>query len=684
MLAVAVLRTRNGEISGFEDFYLLTCRNTLSDIQSVVSDDGEAWKILREVYGEVWRRRDSLPETGIVRPWIRLLIRDISKRLGETEIEEFSGETSAELIKDTDGRSASTLIQIEEELGILELPEALQEKRNREGAAVSIMKFLLSLGLVGLSVFAAVLLVRSAGREARTIGMKKQQSTQETIHIQVESAEAEAEEAIGWNQTKKGRRFKNEDGSWREAGWFEEGGALYYMDGEGYALTGTLQIEHQNFLFDTDGTLQSIKRSYEKEQNETILSVQLKRLGREEEAEGIIDNSITLDNEWIYYLIDMENGDPFPSLFRSMQSGDETELIAESVSGYTVQRKNVWYCTDRKIFSFSKGEEGAAVGKGYTVREENNCWYLKDDLGRDVSAAGGYQAINGRIYRVESGRIKYVKPDVQKIDAYSFQCEEAGISPVILRSDGQKYLWQGQAIDALAVLGGALYYSTVVSGDAKALTSQIWRVDIYTGEAENVSGNFPGRILTMYPYPERDMICMEYRPGSTLYGKIAVITGNQAYLLRDEAARSGSFGNGNDLLQPVWASDGKIFCYWNNCSEAAASDGTIQILESRTLSLSEEGRARLGSGGKDSDGPVFFQDRAEQDSAAEEAENGISEDEMLVLESGKRSEIKTAGEIEKPAEAAEIIKAPPEEESEAVGTAAAETVAPLPGWIDTP
>ena len=36
-LSIAVLQTRNGELPGFEDLYLLTCRNTMEDIRALAA-----------------------------------------------------------------------------------------------------------------------------------------------------------------------------------------------------------------------------------------------------------------------------------------------------------------------------------------------------------------------------------------------------------------------------------------------------------------------------------------------------------------------------------------------------------------------------------------------------------------------------------------------------------------------
>ena len=114
-LSIAVLQTRNGEIPGFEDLYLLTCRNTLADIRVTVSDEEMVWSIFREVYKQIWERRESIPEAGILRPWIRVLLKEEARKQGVL-IGEFAAETDRELVKVPDEKTASTLLQIEEEL----------------------------------------------------------------------------------------------------------------------------------------------------------------------------------------------------------------------------------------------------------------------------------------------------------------------------------------------------------------------------------------------------------------------------------------------------------------------------------------------------------------------------------------------------------------------------------------
>lgn len=358
-LAVAVLRARNGEIPGFEDFYLLTCQNTLSDIQGTVRDEKESWEILSEVYTEVWKRRDNIPETGIVRPWIRVLIREVSKRRGGTLIEEFSGESVSEAERDSKEHMVDILVQIEEELGLLTLPDNILGRRRHSGAVTVIIKFFLGLGFIALSVCAVFLLLRMLRHEAASLQELEPVSEESSEILAVEQTEATAAEPAeqpGWNVTKEGRRYKNPDGSWHEGGWLEDGNALYYLNEDGYALSGRLALENQNFIFNDEGVLKSITRSYALEDHETIVSVQMKEYGYQEDAERIIRHSIVLDGDWIYFMIADEDGEEGAVLYRARRGADEYQLISENVSGYTVQNDALWYCKGGSVIRFEKAD----------------------------------------------------------------------------------------------------------------------------------------------------------------------------------------------------------------------------------------------------------------------------------------------------------------------------------------
>ena len=132
--------------------------------------------------------------------------------------------------------------------------------------------------------------------------------------------------------------------------------ALYYLNEDGYALSGRLALENQNFIFNDEGVLKSITRSYALEDHETIVSVQMKEYGYQEDAERIIRHSIVLDGDWIYFMIADEDGEEGAVLYRARRGADEYQLISENVSGYTVQNDALWYCKGGSVIRFEKAD----------------------------------------------------------------------------------------------------------------------------------------------------------------------------------------------------------------------------------------------------------------------------------------------------------------------------------------
>ena len=635
-LSIAVLQTRNGELPGFEDLYLLTCRNTMEDIRASVSDEETAWNIFREVYRQVWMRKESIPEAGIIRPWIRVLLKEEGRKQG-IEIGEFAAETDRNPVKEPDDRMKAALIRIEEELGLFTLPEEITGKKRGGSMPAAVVRLLLSLAGVGAAAAAAVILLSPVGRQAGALKLTAADAPSlQEIRVDAVETDAAPELVYGWNETKQGRRYRDADGSFRESSFLEDGTSLYYMDENGYASTGTRQFGNQSFVFDDSGALKIISRSYGREQNETVLSVQMKKYGREEEAVYIVNDSIILDGGWIYYLYNDGTEGGLPVLLRMKMDSDVTEMIADRVTGYTVQEKNVWYCSDSEVHPFEKGTEALAVGEGWTVEEEDGQWYLKDSYGRNVAGVGGYETIKGRIYRLDEGKITNVRPDTPRIDSYSFRAANAGQSNAVLLGDGSTYLQQGEAIDAVAVMGSTLYYSVLMEG-GESPVSRIWCVDVYEGGANPVSGTFAGRVRAMFQFPEADALLLDYRPGASgsQYGKLGIITGRKAYVLDDSDVRKDGFDSGRDQLLPVWTKDDKVLCYWNNMG-AAASDGTVRVLDSRTLELDLGNRSALGNGGTAAEAsgqeetiPAVGSTVEAVPGGAEESAAELTEDEMV-------------------------------------------------------
>ena len=592
LLTDAIRRARAGENAGFEDLYLLSYQKTYRDILALGISGEEAWEILIALYAEVWQKRINLPEAGIFRSWLRVLLRDCVKQRGREipAIVEFPSDHIVE--KGLTEKATTVLIALEERLGLL----SETKKRRPESRFQTNMQWLLTLGTIAATVVAVSLLFGFLNRESGAIHRAKAAvSSAVETSAQMPSASSGELAYTGWNESARGRSYLTADGQWLESCWFEDGDTLYCFNEDGYVLTGDQNMEHEIFHFGENGALENITRGLEREQGRTILSEKMKEEGRATAASGIIANSITIDGEWIYYLYMEAENAALPSLLRVRRENSDTQIIADKVSGYTVQQKAVWYAKGNKIERFDKEGIGAAVGAGFYVENENNRYVLMDRFGKRVSE--DLQSINGRRYTLSEAEIQDVTPETATVGAQHFYAAAAGESPSILTDDGKEFLRQGVAIDAMTVLNTELYYSVMLSKEGETPSSQIWKINVKTKEAEAVSGVFPGRVVRMLPYPETGVIYMEYRPGSlgSVYGKLAMICGDESYLLNDSSVRIGDFGKGNDRLIPVWAMEDSILAYWENCEPGATVNAEVKILDRQAVAVPLTKKQRLGS-----------------------------------------------------------------------------------------
>lgn len=662
-LAVAVLQTRNGEISGFEDFYLLTWQNTLADIRTGVSDEALSWKLLREVYKEVWNRRSNMPEAGIIRPWIRVLIKDTAKKDPGLVIETFPAGAEEASFKNGEGKASTVLIALEEELGLLNAENAGgsgtkpgKDRKTKNVRVLAALKILLAAAVscaAGFVIFATVRTIRES-----TSGMQGiQNGSFETTGAPVpEKTEAESRAALknGWNEIPEGKKYRNADGTWETESWLEEAGKLYYFDEKGLAVTGTRVLSGQNCTFGTDAALTGISRSYEAETRETILSVQMKQFGREADIKSVVKDSVRQDGGWIYYLYKGQENQKLPVLLRMKKDSGKTELVAAEAGGYLLIGDKIWYSGKEKIGSFAVSGEGVQVGTGYGVEEKDGRYNLVDQFGQKVNGEGGYQTIGGRIYRVEDGRIKYVKPAEQSVGGQTFHLNSSRVDNKIYLSDTSEYLEQGKGIDCMVLVGSRLYYSVILRMEGgNQPYSQIWRTDVDTRQREAVSGVFQGRVLNLYYYSDTGRIFMEYLPGTlkSAYGKIAFLDEEGSFrILNDTGQRKNGYQSGNDMLEMIWEDGDQVYCYWHNCAKDISADGSFEVLDTRTLKLSA----------------------ADSTAAGETTDTGTGETSASGTEEEKTRTAETAREKETPA--AETAERNPEaagKETKA-GTSAAE------------
>ena len=591
LLSSAILRTRAGESAGFEDLYLLSYQKTYRDIAALGFSGEACWEILSALYEEVWNKRESIPESGIFRSWLRVLLRECVKQYGGElpAVVEFSADNSTD--KELTERATTVLISLEERIGML----GTGKKKAKKSRLKTRMQWLLTLGSIGATFAAVSLLFGYLNRESGAIHRAKaavSSAVETTEHASAESGGALA--YAGWNESARGRSYLTANGQWMESCWFEDEDTLYYFNEEGYVLTGDHNMERETFHFGKNGALENITCALNRETGKTVLSEKMKEEGRAEAASGIIANSLTIDGEWIYYLYMEDEHASLPSLLRVRRDSSNTQVIADKVSGYTVQQKAVWYARENKIERFEKDAAGAAIGAGFYVEQEEKHYILRDRFGKRVTEE--LQSINGRRYTLSDAVIENVISESTAIGEQRFYAANLGVSPSILTGEGKEYLRHGVAIDALTVFDSSLYYSVMLSTEGSAPTSQIWKLNVKTGKAEAVSGLFPGRVVRMLPYPETDTIYMEYRPGSlgSVYGKLAMVRGDETYLLDDSAFRSGEFGTGNDRLLPIWAMDDRVLAYWENCEPSSGINGEVKVLDRQAVQVPLKKKKRLG------------------------------------------------------------------------------------------
>ena len=102
---------------------------------------------------------------------------------------------------------------------------------------------------------------------------------------------------------------------------------------------------------------------------------------------------------------------------------------------------------------------------------------------------------------------------------------------------------------------------------------------------QNMTGLFQGNVTAMYYFADQGAIYGEFKPDSyhSYYGQIVRISldgGMQVYDSRE--ARSAYQTTGDDVLELIAVEDGKIYCYWHDCS---VSGGQASILWTRPLVL---------------------------------------------------------------------------------------------------
>lgn len=606
-LTSAIIKIRNNNIAGLEDLYLLTYKDTYKDIKFLSGQELDIWEKMIEVYIQVWNRSVSMPESNLIRPWIRILIKDVLNIEEDIDITVFSEEDIDD--KNLEEKSYTALLQIEEKLGFLQEKEeeALNEKNSierfdlEEGKKLIKSKFFFYRIIYGILLFFILLILISVLMKSNIIkkSIKKdsiQESVAETIIIN-ETIE-EFVEKYGWNEYKNGtKKYKKADGEFVYNDWLEYEDNLYYFDESGVMLTKALHMQGQNFEFSESGELISISREYEIENKNTILNKEFEQLGIEDKLKRVVKDSIVQDGEWIYYLETLPDAMAFPGLIRIKKSVGNMEMVDEEVEGYIIVGDKIWYSKAKRIYSFLKSDIGQKLTDEYIIGINENRYSLYDGYGNLILGnEAGFENIGNRIYRIDKGKIKYVTSGEQKIGAYTFHINTENADNNIYLGDGNIFVTEGKDITAICVVGNYLYFSAVEDIDEQSNPiSKIFKVDIETGERKVLTDGFSGAILNMYYYRNNGGIYMEYAPESSYstYGKVAVLSNeDKLYLIDDRIERENGYQSGLDTLEIIMVSEDNIYCYWHDC-QIDGSVLNVSVVDTKTLRLDNKKRIEL-------------------------------------------------------------------------------------------
>ncbi len=573
----AIKGIREKEIDSFEEFFFLTHKGMYQFLSACEEDEEKVWEYLKQVYVKVWKENDRLPGDADLESWHRSMALYVTDKSKE-ELPEKGKITPNQNLEE---RFETFFVEIEDELGFLDSDGYYleDEKESIPSGPVKERKTKwISLGIFSMLLVATAVLafqvMQSSKKDAESLLKTEPMmvpatsvATTQTNTPKAENADDSDAAKFGWNQYKDGWKYKNADGKFVLEDWLEEEGKVYYLNESGYMAVGTLHLGVQNFTFDQSGELEEISRfTYEIEQNETDLGRQLVQQGMSDLKTFIVDNSIVKKNGWIYYL-SRKNPEALPDFCRLQDGAGVLEEIAQGVSGYILVGEHAWYYKDEKMQYFMTLNKASSATDQVTVTDANERFILKDAQGNPVSIQESESVqIGPRIYHLKQGEIVSVERIPTTLGSYTFIRSNADYDNNIYTEDGKKFLTQGYWITDMCLVGNELYYSTIIRFDAqKKPVSQLYKIDINTGERRAISGIFEGRVNKMYYYPENAAIFMEYSPigAEHTFGRILEfdINQNKLYLIHDEEQRAQKGVSDRSRLRVITTDENNLYAY---------------------------------------------------------------------------------------------------------------------------
>lgn len=576
---------RNKDVKSFEDIFLLTYENTLSDIRQYVSDEKESWDVLADTYIQLWNRSSSVPEKKLLRAWIRILIKESLKRLKDIEVNGFTDDVIFDEEDKPEQKALGILIEIEE---ILEISEDEEPEKKQSKAIKIFIQIAVAVFTLVIAVFIIVNVFDMAGEALK----KKQNLTKKKSSTQSEATvQTEKKTVIGWQEVNGEKKYMKSNGKLATDEFLDIDDMVYYFDSHSLLNKSSLEKGIFTYNFDNKGILKYIKSKTEIFTEDGAFQRELRDKGYEERAKNIVAGSVVEDGTWVYFMENLESRQEGINLLRYRREDGYLERVDTDVSGYIVFDARICYCKNEQIKFFKKYEVGTEINKTYSIVETEGAYGLRDTFGDMVDESRGESvSIGDRIYYISGKHIDRVaKKDIKLNDReYSVRYGK------IYVNKGKVYVEEGERISAITAIGYNIYYSVVLKQEDGYNISQIKKINVNTGEKKEVTEPFRGSIYNMYYYEEFASIYLEYLPESpkSIQGKIAILDEKNEFLLvNDTSMRAGIYTSGSDILKILMVEKEGIYCYLSDC--VVNEEGKIEVVDRKPLLINPSSTSRI-------------------------------------------------------------------------------------------
>lgn len=626
MLKKTMTLVKNGDQDAYETFYIMTVRSSYGYACSILGEGRDAQRLLIEVYVQLYKKADTLPmREKALRDRIYSEMKTVAYKRFGVEADDCS--EAVDLPPLSDERASSIWLTIEQRAGFKEVEPAEESS--------GILSYLYSFLKIALAVIVltATVLILYAGWSWFSIGFEQKQAAAVTLKETQQSSEPdtvkEAEQlSPGWEKKADGKLYYIKRDKTPGNGAIAIGKQLITCSREGeLTLIGENKevSDHPELSFDEDiryevrngdiyrkapgedekrvvgnghivqadircGYLWYIARY--KVPNTGQIKTTIYRAGPEGEQDQEIystedpleTGSFQVTDNWFYYIKNSE-------LYRRNLKTDETEFLADEVDYYFAWEDTAFYMKGRTLESVSKGAAYTGAEEGYRIEPTDGSFVLYGAAGSPVEADDkGEKKIGDRIYQLEDGVIKSVRPAPRIVNDVTYSIDHSQNNKIVWKNEAgaQGLLDQeGLSADSLCVTNEWLYYSARVALSGGDTESQLYRLNLESMELQKVGESFRGYLKNLYYFDRLQTIFGEYIPSEAdpenIHGRIAVIpVGGEMRLADDSQVRAQQ--EGSDMLELVMADGNQIYCFYHHV-HYDSSTGQMEYKDTKPVIL---------------------------------------------------------------------------------------------------